>query len=46
MVLIQFGRWDDILALPRPPAEVPLTLAIWHFARTLALVAKNRRPTQ
>jgi hypothetical protein len=22
MVLIQFGRWDDIL-LPRPPTEVP-----------------------
>jgi tetratricopeptide (TPR) repeat protein len=42
MVLIQFGRWDDILALPRPPAEVPLTVVIWHFARTLALVAKSQ----
>ena len=44
MVLIQFGRWDDILSLPKPPAEVPLTVAIWHFARTLALVAKNQTP--
>ena len=42
MVLIQFGRWDDILALPRPPTEVPLTVVIWHFARTLAFVAKNQ----
>jgi len=44
MVLLQFGRWDDILALPKPPAEVPLTVAIWHFARTLAFVAKNQTP--
>jgi tetratricopeptide (TPR) repeat protein len=42
MVLIEFGRWDDILALPRPPTEVPLTVVTWHFARTLALVAKNQ----
>jgi hypothetical protein len=42
MILIQFGRWDDILTLPRPPTEVPLTVVIWHFARTLAFVAKNQ----
>ena len=42
MVLIQFERWDDILALPEPPFEVPLTGVIWHFARTLAFAGKNR----
>jgi tetratricopeptide (TPR) repeat protein len=42
MVLIQFGRWDDILALPEPAFEVPLTGMLWHFARTLAFAAKNQ----
>jgi hypothetical protein len=42
MVRIQFERWDDILALPEPPFEAPVTGAMWHFARTLALAAKNR----
>ena len=42
MVLTQFGRWDDILALREPPFEVPLTGVIWRFARTLAFVGKNR----
>jgi tetratricopeptide (TPR) repeat protein len=42
MVLIQFERWDDILALPEPPSEVPLTGVIWRFARTLAFAAKNQ----
>jgi hypothetical protein len=42
MVLIEFGRWDDVLALPEPPFEVPVTGVIWRFARTLALAGKNR----
>jgi hypothetical protein len=42
IVLIQFERWDDILALPEPPFEVPLTGVIWRFARTLAFAGKNQ----
>src|SRR5947208_9370997 len=42
MVLTAFERWDDILALPEPPFEVPLTGVIWHFARTLAFAGKNQ----
>ncbi len=42
MVLVQFGRWDDILAQPEPPFEAPLTGVIWRFARTLAITAKNQ----
>jgi hypothetical protein len=42
MVLIQFERWDDILALPEPPFEVPVAGTIWRFARTLALAGKSR----
>jgi tetratricopeptide (TPR) repeat protein len=42
MVLAKFGRWDDILALPEPPFEAPISDAVWHLTRTLALAAKGR----
>jgi tetratricopeptide (TPR) repeat protein len=42
MVLVQFGRWDDVLALPEPPFEAPITEVAWHFARTLAFTAKGQ----
>ena len=42
MVLAKFGRWDDILALPEPPFEAPISGAVWHFARTLALTGQGR----
>ncbi len=42
LMLVQFGRWDDVLALPEPAFEAPITSAIWHFARALALAAKGR----
>jgi hypothetical protein len=40
--LMRFGRWDDILALPEPPFEAPVTGALWRFARALALSGKGR----
>jgi tetratricopeptide (TPR) repeat protein len=42
MVLAKFGRWDDILALPEPEFEAPISDAVWHLTRTLALAAKGR----
>jgi tetratricopeptide (TPR) repeat protein len=39
---VRFGRWDDVLALPRPADDLPYTLAMWHHARGLALAAKGR----
>ena len=41
-MLVEFGRWDEILALPEPAFEAPITSAMWHFARTLALAGKGR----
>ncbi len=38
--LVRFGRWDEILALPAPPPGMPLTDAMWHFARGMALGGK------
>jgi hypothetical protein len=42
LLLVEFGRWDDILALPEPAFEAPLTGALWHFARTLAFAGKGQ----
>jgi len=42
LVRARFGRWDDILALPEPPFEAPVTGALWRFARALALSGKGR----
>lgn len=45
-VLIRFGRWDDILRLPRPadPDLYCATTAMHHYARGVALSATGRVP--
>ncbi len=40
--LVRFGRWDEILAEPKPAHETPFTRAMWHFARGSALAAHGR----
>lgn len=40
--LMRFGRWDEILAEPRPRPGLPLSLALWHFTRAVALTALDR----
>ncbi len=42
LLLVQFGRWDEVLALPEPAFEAPISGALWHFARALALAGKGR----
>lgn len=42
MVLVEFARWDEILASPEPAFEAPIADTMWHFARTLALMGKGR----
>jgi tetratricopeptide (TPR) repeat protein len=42
LILVEFGHWDEILALPEPAFEAPITGAMWHLARTLALAGKGR----
>lgn len=34
--LVQFGRWDEILAQPEPPADLEYSNGIWHYARSVA----------
>src|SRR5262249_55678460 len=42
LTLARFGRWDDILALPQPPADLRYTTAIWAYARGLAFLRTGR----
>ena len=40
--LTRFGRWDEMLAEPAPPADNLLLTGIWHYARGLAFLAKGQ----
>ncbi|HPF24628.1 MAG TPA: hypothetical protein PK417_14175, partial [Hyphomonas sp.] len=39
---VQFGRWDEILAMEAPPADLDYSNAIWHYARGTALARKGK----
>lgn len=39
--LMRFGKWDEILREPGPRAELPITRAMWRFARAVAFAAKG-----
>lgn len=41
-VLVRFGRWDDILAESEPASDLPMTAAVRHYARGLALAVLGR----
>lgn len=41
-VLMRFGRWEEILAEPAPPAHLPLSQALWRFTRAVSLTALDR----
>ena len=43
LVLVRFGKWDEVLALPRPAKEKVFSTAMSHYARGLALTATGRR---
>lgn len=40
--LARFGRWDDVLAQPRPETELRYTTGMWHYTRGLAWSAKGK----
>jgi tetratricopeptide (TPR) repeat protein len=39
---VLFDRWPDVLQLPEPPTEAPISRAFFHFARTLAFAATGK----
>ena len=40
--LTRFGRWEEMLQEPEPPAFNAVLRATWHYARGLSLVATGR----
>jgi len=43
-VLVRFSRWDDILKLPPPDANLRIARTMWHFARGMAFAATGKLP--
>ncbi len=42
LIMVRFGRWDDILASPKPDSDMLITTAMWHFARGMAYAAAGK----
>jgi tetratricopeptide (TPR) repeat protein len=40
--LARFGRWEEILAQPMPPADLPYVTGAWRYSRGLAYGATGR----
>lgn len=38
---LRFGRWDAMLAEPKPRDVFPIAKTLWHYARGVAFAAKN-----
>ena len=39
---VRFHKWDEILKMPQPSADMKVTTVFWHFARGMALAAKGK----
>ena len=42
LVLVRFGRWDELLAEPEPHAHHPVHAALYRHARGMALASSGR----
>ncbi|HET6367629.1 MAG TPA: tetratricopeptide repeat protein, partial [Pseudomonadales bacterium] len=42
--LARFGRWEEILREPAPPADLPYWRGVWHYGRGLAFASTGRPP--
>jgi tetratricopeptide (TPR) repeat protein len=40
--LTRFGKWQEMLKEPEPPADSPSLRAVWHYARGLSFVATGQ----
>ena len=41
-VMVRFGMWEDIISKQKPPEDLYLTTAFWHYGRTVAFAALGR----
>lgn len=42
LAMVRFGRWDEVLAEPKPPEHHQTLVALWHHARGMALAATGK----
>lgn len=42
LALTQFGKWDEVLAEPKPVESLAFSTAIWHYARGVALARQGK----
>ena len=42
LVLVRFGRWEEVLRQPAPPAEWLYTRGVWQYARGIAFNAMGQ----
>jgi tetratricopeptide (TPR) repeat protein len=40
--MVRFGRWEEMLAEPKPADWLPVTTTFWHYGRGIALAALGR----
>jgi tetratricopeptide (TPR) repeat protein len=39
---VRFGRWDEIVAMPKPADDLPYQIAMWHYAQAITAVRQGR----
>jgi tetratricopeptide (TPR) repeat protein len=42
LVMVRFGKWDDVLAEKKPDEKYATLVALWHHARGMALAATGK----
>jgi tetratricopeptide (TPR) repeat protein len=42
LIMTRFSRWDDVLQTKEPSRAWPITNALWHWGRGMALAATNK----
>jgi tetratricopeptide (TPR) repeat protein len=43
LTLVTFGRWDEVLKAPPPPADIPHANMMAHYARGVAFAATGKK---
>jgi len=40
---VRFGKWDEILAYPKPDDDLIYPMGVWHYARGMAYLGTDQR---
>jgi tetratricopeptide (TPR) repeat protein len=42
LAYVRFGRWQQMLTEPKPPASEPYATGIWHYGRGMGFIARGQ----